>query len=240
VILPPFLIFGLPSLQKIVRHFPHIGEIGDEKAAQSLKLAWDQIHSHTERLDRAEKAIKLLGDGHNANEAAVTAAREAAEAALAIAQQPDTQGDVGGVATSPDELPGGGDGGAASAGFAAAPETGHDGGSALTATRAGQIAGGTAREFSGLTAAVADSPAREANQLELLLRMIWHLRQAGFSAGRQKNPSGRISGDKLCVVVDGVLRAYDMFQGVPPTEPMPCHMNEVGPPVMVDDPGTPD
>jgi hypothetical protein len=42
------------------------------------------------------------------------------------------------------------------------------------------------------------------------------------------------------VVVDGVLRAYDVFSGGPPSDPVSTHMNEVAPPVMVADAGIPD
>jgi hypothetical protein len=99
---------------------------------------------------------------------------------------------------------------------------------------------GTGNEFSALKNATATQAQRDANQEELLLRMIWHLKQGGFSAGRQQNPSGAISGDKLTVVVDAVLRAYDVFPGVAFSAPLTTQMLEVAPPVMVDVPGTPD
>ena len=44
--------------------------------------------------------------------------------------------------------------------------------------------------------------------------MIWHLKLAGFEAGRQKNPSGAISGDKLTVFLEGKWVAYDCFSSV--------------------------
>jgi hypothetical protein len=47
---------------------------------------------------------------------------------------------------------------------------------------------------------------------ELLLRSIWHLQRAGFQAGRQRNPSGAISNDKLTVFAEGEWRAYDIFR----------------------------
>ena len=36
----------------------------------------------------------------------------------------------------------------------------------------------------------------------MLLRCIWHLQHAGYQAGRQRNPSGAISVDKLTVYLD--------------------------------------
>jgi hypothetical protein len=46
---------------------------------------------------------------------------------------------------------------------------------------------------------------------ELLRRMIWHLQRNGLQAARQKNPSGRISTDKLAAFIDGQWRAYDVL-----------------------------
>ena len=123
---------------------------------------------------------------------------------------------------------------------AAAGATGHDTGGPLNAVRAGQLVCGTGNEFSALKNPVATSAIRQANLEELLRRMIWHLQQGGFTAGRQQNPSGVISQDKLTVIVDGVLRAYDVFSGGPPSDPVTTHMDEVAPPVMVSDAGIPD
>lgn len=95
MILPPFLIFGLPPLSAIKRIFPHGDQIADPPTKQTLQLVWDRIHSLEERLQRQEKATLLLGDGHNANELKLAAAQAAADAALAIAQSP-TAGPVDG------------------------------------------------------------------------------------------------------------------------------------------------
>jgi hypothetical protein len=46
----------------------------------------------------------------------------------------------------------------------------------------GMICCGTYNEFSSLGAVVVDQPTRDANRLELLGRMIWHLALAGFPA----------------------------------------------------------
>jgi hypothetical protein len=69
--------------------------------------------------------------------------------------------------------------------------------------------------------------------------MIWHLQRAGFTAGRQQNPSGRISGDKLSVVVDGILRVYDVVSTTD-TGRLDVHFDEVPAPIYVADPGIPD
>lgn len=224
------------------RVYPHVADVADWPAQQSLRLNWDRTHDLEARLQAAEATITALVAGHNTNETAVAAATAKAQSALALAQVPgkpptsDTSGGGGGGG----DLPGGGDGGAGNIGCQAAGGTGHDTGGLLNAIRAGQIVCGTGHEFPALLNPVATSAERDANLEEMILRMIWHLHQAGFTAGRQKNPSGAISKDKLCVVVDGVTRAYDIFTGVDPSQPVPTHMNEVAPANLQDDAGLPD
>jgi len=104
-----------------------------------------------------------------------------------------------------------------------------------TVDRARQIVLGTGVEFPGLVAANNDTAG-----VQLLLRMIWHLKLAGFDAGRQKNPSGLISGDKLAVFADGAWHAYDVYSTRPPGQPLDVHFDEIGSPNPIPDPGIPD
>ncbi|HUR35342.1 MAG TPA: hypothetical protein VM032_16170 [Vicinamibacterales bacterium] len=87
----------------------------------------------------------------------------------------------------------------------------HVGPGPLSMTRAEQVINATADEFPGLRTARPSEAEAGAAATELLRRMIWHLRRAGFDAGRQKNPSGAISGDKLTVFADGAWHAVDVF-----------------------------
>ena len=226
----------------IKRTYPHVTAIEDPMAQMSTRLLWDRVHDLTEQLTAAQATITTLVAGHNATQTAVTSAATAAKQALALAQRPGAtaEGTGTGVGGPPTPEPPPGDGGAAEEGCAAAGATGHDTGGVLSAIRAGQIACGTGNEYAALKNPTADQATRDANQEQLLLRMIWHLQQAGFTAGRQKNPSGAISNDKLCVVVDGTLRAYDMFPGVDFTVALTTHMNEVTPANMIADAGIPD
>lgn len=222
------------------RAYPHVGEIKDWPAQQSTRLIWERVHDLEARLTAAQATITTLVAGHNTNEIAIAEATRKATTALALAQVPGRAptSDTGNGGNG--DLPGGGDGGAGNVGCSAAGATGHDTGGLLNAIRAGQIVCGTGNEFSALKNPVATLAEREANLEELLRRMIWHLQLAGFSAGRQRNPSGVISKDKLTVVVDDVLRAYDVFGGVDPSDPVPTQMSEVAPPEKVDDLGIPD
>jgi hypothetical protein len=132
------------------------------------------------------------------------------------------------------------DGGATAAGVAAAPATGHPAGAYDgSANRAGLIIGGTANEWPALIAITADQAARDANMETLLRRMIWHLILDGYTAGRQRNPSGIVSLDKLCVVEAGTLRCFDVFTGVY-TAPMTVQAIQVSPANLVIDAGIPD
>ena len=225
----------LPGLNKIKHIFPHVDQIEDAPTKQSLKLAWERIHDLEGRLQRNEAADLLLIDRFTTDEGHIERAQQTAEHALLVAQSA-AEAAAGGAGGLPD----GGDGGGAAEGFAAAGATGHDTGGLLTPVRAGQIVGGTVHEFSGLLAPVATQAQRDANLAEMLSRMIWHLRTAGFTAGKQQNPSGAISGDKLTVEVDGVMRVYDVLSDRPLTDSADAHMNEVPLPKFVDDAGTPD
>ena len=218
--------------------YPHVGEIADPPTQQTIRLLWDRIHDLEARLSTSEGTVTKLVSGHNTNEASITKASQIARYAVGLFQKPGTPPTS--VTAGGEPLPGGGDGGAGEIGCGGAGPTGHDTGGLLNAIRAGQIVCGTGNEFPALKNPTATDAQREANMIELLRRMIWHLKQAGFTAGRQKNPSGRVSSDKLCVEVEGVVRVYDVFIGAAATDPLKTHMGETAPANMQDDAGIPD
>jgi hypothetical protein len=88
----------------------------------------------------------------------------------------------------------------------------HVGEGPLDFTRAEQVVRATANEFSNLTAPPGSEQEGVARAEELLLRVIWHLKLAGYDAARQRNPSGAISNDKLNILIYGAWNAYDIFQ----------------------------
>jgi hypothetical protein len=111
----------------------------------------------------------------------------------------------------------------------------------LTTDLASQVVFATGREFPHLTAAPPSESEGIARAEELLLRTIWHLRLVGFEAGRQRNPSGAISNDKLTIVIDGGWHAYDIFRDVGrPGVPIDLMFLEVFPPGPLAYPGLPD
>lgn len=223
------------------RVFPHVTDIKDWPTGQTTKLIWERLHDLEERLQAAQATITTLVAGHNTNEATIASVGLDARQALVLSQQLGAGGTGAGAGAGAGTLPGGGDGGGGNIGCSAAGPSGHDTGGLLNPIRAGQIVCGTGNEFAALKNVTATLAARQANAEELVLRMIWHLREAGFSAGRQMNPSGLISNDKLCVVVDGVTRAYDVFIAYDDyTIPLVTSMGEVSGANLQDDAGTPD
>lgn len=220
----------------IVRQYPHVEAIPDWSTQLTIRLLWDRVHGLQEALTAAQSTIGTLVSTVNTQADQVTAVERQASVALALGTR--AGGGSAADAGTPVPLPGGGDGGAMQTGVAAGIPTGHDTGGLLSAIRAGQIVGGVGNEYAALRNPTVDLATREAQATALLLRCIWHLRLAGFSAGRQRNPSGVLSPDKLCVVVDGVLRAYDCFAGrLTYTAVMAMQAVEVAPPDMVDDAG---
>lgn len=223
------------------RVYPHVPQVTDWAAQQTIRLLWDRIFDLTEQITAARATIATLVAGQNTTQATLTTVQQQADQALAVSQLAKAAVTAAGEEDGADSPPGGGDGGGGQEGCAAAGATGHDTGGLLSAVRAGQIVCGTAHEFPALLNATATIEQRDDNAEELIRRMIWHLRNAGFDAGRQQNPSGAVSKDKLCVVVDGVTRAYDVFVGKNnPAAAMSTAMSELSFVQLIDDAGIPD
>lgn len=75
---------------------------------------------------------------------------------------------------------------------------------------------------------------------ELLRRILWRLQRAAFLAGRQRNPSGLVSKDKLAVALAGVWHAYDIFSLGFAGRATIVQFLEIGGANPVPDPGLPD
>jgi hypothetical protein len=111
----------------------------------------------------------------------------------------------------------------------------------LTAAQAERVVYATGREFPNLTAAPPTESVGISRAEELLLRTVWHLKLAGFDAGRQRNPSGAISNDKLTILINGTWRAFDIFRDLGhPGVPMDLIFLEVFPANSIAYPGIPD
>jgi hypothetical protein len=105
---------------------------------------------------------------------------------------------------------GGGGGGGGSTGSCRSGSAGHVAGG-ITEDHAEQIVQGTADEYPCLIRVFSTEEQAVDAAEQLLLRTIWHLQRAGFQAARQRNPSGRISGDKLSIRINGDWQAYDIY-----------------------------
>jgi hypothetical protein len=187
------------------RVYPHVGQVKDRPAGQSLHLLWDRLFDVEERLKTQTASLDQATEAIEALAAELDDVARKVDQALMQASR---------AATDPDAGEGGTDDGQGAVGCSSHTGSGHPGtGLALTAATAGEIVCGTGAEFPALLAATPDLPTREANALQLLRRMIWHLNQYGYTAGRQRNPSGLLSKDKLSVQIPGeaTYRAYDVF-----------------------------
>lgn len=220
--------------------YPHVDGVEDWRAAQSLRLVWDRLFDLEGRLQGIEPRVGDLASRLDQVNTHLTTVEHKADEALAEAQLTRTETQTIGDEAGP--LPGGGDGGEGAAGCADHYATGHPGATVdQTAREAGKIICGVGVEFSTLLAIAADQDTRTANAIELVERMIWHLQQAGFTAGRQKNPSGLISTNKLAVICDGIPRAYDVLTNASNyTVAMTTSMQEVGSPNLQATSGTAD
>jgi hypothetical protein len=149
-----------------------------------------------------------------------------------------TTGPWSDVAAFKTPAPTGGGGGGGGVSCAPNPAK-HVGGSALDASRAERIVYATGEEFSCLLAVFPTEDQAITAAEQLLRRMIWHLRLAGFQANRQRNPSGLISNDKLTINIGG-WHVYDImtlgYAGVAGR----VTFNEVPLPDPVPDSGVPD
>ena len=224
------------SLVPIKRQYPQVDNVKDWAAQESLRLLWERIFQLQEQLNLANTNIQNLIAGTNQVNETSTKALTAAKNALVTAGEPvRAPGEPDPGADCPDD-------GQAASGVDNAYPTGHPGGVVPTsAFEMGKIIGGTADEFSLLLAPTPDLATREANAEEMLERMIWHLQLAGFTAGRQRNPSSLISKDKLTADTDGEIKAYDVFIGLSEfTVAMGVTAGRVCPADYVETTGTPD
>jgi hypothetical protein len=135
--------------------------------------------------------------------------------------------------------PGGGGGGGGGGPSCAPNPAKHVGGAALDATRAERIVYATGEEFSCLLAVFPTDDQALVAAEQLLRRMIWHLKVAGFQANRQRNPSGLISNDKLTINLGG-WRVYDVMTLGYAGSAGRVTFNEVPLPDPVPDSGIPD
>lgn len=227
----------LTPIVPLDRQYPHVDTITEWDVQQTIRLLWDRVFSLQEQLTAANASLQQIAGVVNAQNGELESVNQTAQQAYALAQNPSQSTFPPG--TEPPDLncP---DDGQAKQGVNDAPGNGDVGVVPQTRYEAGRIIGGTANEYPLLLAPTPDLPTREANIEELLLRMIWHLQQAGFTAGRQRNPSSAISKDKLTVQADGELWAYDVFVGVDPAEAVPVTANRVCPADYVADAGIPD
>lgn len=216
------------------RIYPHVQGIKDDPTRKTIRLLWDKMFSATEGLNAAQNDLRTANGTIVELQGHVTKLQK--QIIQASASSTVTPKNTNFNTTPPNV-----DDGLGAQGCATNTGTGHvDPSLPLDPVTAGMIVCGTALEWSALVEPAVDQPTRDANQAELLERIIWHLNLAGYTAGRQQNPTGVISGDKITILIEGNLRAYDVFQGAAFDQFIVTHMIQVWPPVQINDGGTPD
>lgn len=222
--------------------YPHLEGIKDLHTQRTTKLLWDKAYAQdgdiTSLQGQLKDALAQIKTQNSTIQTLTSQVNRISTPAITTSTTTTTSGGGGGGSGGSG---GGSDDGAGAAGCGASGSNGDVAtGQPLTANLAGQIVCGVGKEFPALLAPTANQPARDANVLELLGRMIWHLQRAGFTAGKQKNPSGVVSTDKLTVQVGSEMRAYDTMELNPYTNPLVVHMIQVFPASYVADAGIPD
>jgi hypothetical protein len=192
--------------------------INDQPTPDNIRALWDQIHRLSDQLLASQTTVAQQQTTIGILQSQLTTTAKRAEEALLTAGQPVDIKISAPTTTGPGGSTGGTDDGYGSQGCSEALDDGHVApGSPLTAITAGMVVCGVAREigagWSGpaLRAPTVDLATRQANANELIERVVWHLQQVGFTAGRQNNSATgvRISNDKITVEINGTMRAYD-------------------------------
>jgi hypothetical protein len=159
----PVELTATPTLK---RQYPHVDDVKDWRAQQSLRLLWDRTFALEARLQALEATAGDLVEATNQQETQLADVALKADQALAEVQLANTAesvaaGDIG-------------------------PFTGDD----RTLENAGKVICGVGTEWASLCVATATLVARQTNADEMLDRIVWHLNQAGFAAARYPTPAG--------------------------------------------------
>jgi hypothetical protein len=219
--------------------------VKDRDSQQALRILFDRIFDLESLVLDAQSALSAAQATIDEQTASLTALRKKVTLIEAPAGtiQPTPMPEGGSVEPGGSEggVPGDVDDGQGAQGCSQAGSNGHvDATLPRNMVTAGMIICGTAVEWAVLMDPAPDETTREAEAEQMLGRMIWHLNTQGYIAGRQRNPSGLISKDKLTVQIDGVFRAYDVLSLNPAPDYMTSHCIQVFPADYVVDGGIPD
>jgi len=164
------------------RQFPHVDDIVDWRAQQTIRLLWDRVFDLEARVQALTTTVLNLVGATNQQETEIADVKREADQALALSQTTSQE-----VTPSP---VGPNDAGQGAYGCSVAGANGDIAGDQTPIT-AGKIVCGVGNEYPTLTAVAANQPARDANRDELLDRIVWHLNQAGYPCSRYPTVNGR-------------------------------------------------
>ena len=220
------------------RTYPHLPGVVDNNTQSALRVLYDRVFDQLVALEAAQASLDGANDTISSQQSTIDALSRKVNSISAMGSSTSTTGGGGGAGGGSDGSDPNGEG---ASGCAQAGGNGHvDPLLPADRTTAGKIICGTGNEYPALADVAVDQPTRDANTEELLGRMIWHLQQHGFIAGKQQNPSGTTSGDKIAFVVDGIEVAYDVFSLNPFDQPIGVHMIPVSPAHLIPDGGVSD
>ena len=209
---------GTSSTQTLPR-LVNGAQITDPPTRESLRVIYDMVY-------QLQTSHDTLSAAHDTLATKVTAVSTTAGqlnrqvSALKSTAAPTTRNRSGG---SPDT-----------------PGDNHTPPGAVDTTQALAVITATAAEYPSLVSTFpTDAEALTAAD-ELLRRILWHLQIAGFQAGRQRNPSGLISQDKITLFLGGAWHAYDIFTLGYAGHPTTVHLFEISGANSVPDTGIPD
>jgi len=203
------------------RQYPHVDDVSDWRAQQSLRLLWDRTYDLLAQLTAARTTIDDLVTRSNQQDDLIVTARTAAAEALAEALKTPDERAAAVAANLKDDQ------GKGQAGCDACGLTGDVGPIPVdqqTVANAGTIICGVGHEFPALLAATTTYAQRQTNREELMNRMVWHLNQAGFAASRYGTPGTPEHEFNLlfdCLSLDGSLPVRQYAYVVTTYDPTP-------------------
>lgn len=176
--------------------YPHVQNIKDVDIQRTIKLLWDKTYQQQELIDSLNSALEAANNSITSQNTSIGKLDTKITQALVTSGSGLTKTDtVGGTPADP----GLGTGGSDTGGGGTGPTQPADAtGAGPTSAKA--IIQQTAVDYAYLLGPFTTDSESTTKNTELLLRMIWRLQNVGgFQAGRQQNPSGAISNDKLTI-----------------------------------------
>ena len=204
--------------------------IRTDTSPDNIRALWERLHALDDQITAANTTITQQASTITTLQTQVkTVQAQAAQASITAGQPNQTVSSTGVPTPTPTPSPIT-DNGQGSLGCSEAGADGHlAAGFPVDVESAGKIICGTGKEFPALLAAVGSQAIRDANRLELVQRMIWHLNLYGFQASAYI-VSGTITNAYVIILrlPTGTLYGYRVVNYEDFTQTMTTTMEFVG------------